>query len=210
MYCLIFLLCAAIQPGIAQVAVALESMNALCPGIDNAITVAVSDVPDSNLLLVPSLGEISRLGDGHYNWRICRRDTNVATLTILDMAGRQEIGVFPYRVVRPPTPVPVLAEGNRGAMPNGEFKSQGGIAMVCQNTNWDIKAEVIGYDLTYLAKRSDPIVVHNSGGRYNSHTQDMINRAKPGDCYVFSKFSYRIGCDPLVRYSSETLVFRIK
>lgn len=211
LYCLIFLLFPAGYPLAAQIALAVDGMNALCPGTDNPLTVAVSDVPDSSLLLLPSMGEINRLGDGHYTWRICHRDTNIATLTILDTAGRQQIGVFHYRVVRPPIPVPVMASPyNRGAMPNGQFKSQGGIAMVCENTDWEIKAEMVGYDVIYLAKRSDALVVHNTGGRFNGHTQDIINRAKPGDRYVFSGFTYRIGCDPMVRYSTETLVFRIK
>lgn len=82
--------------------------------------------------------------------------------------------------------------------------------MVCENTDWDIRAETLGFDMTYLAKRSDARVIHNTGARFNSDTQDVINRAKPGDLYVFTNFTYRMGCDPMVRYSTETLVFRIK
>lgn len=196
---------------LAQVAVGLERMNALCPGIDNPITVAVSDVPDSNLLLLPSMGEISRLHNGQYNWKICHRDTTFATLAILDTVEQREIGVFNYRVIRPPIPVPVLSLAtNSTTFSVGQFKAQGGISMVFENTDWEIKAEIAGYELMYLPPHSDPSVTYNSGGRFNSRTQEMVYRAKPGDRYVFSNFTYRIGCDPMVRHSNETLVFKIK
>lgn len=199
------------SPSTAQAALALDRMNVLCPGIDNPLTVVVNDVPDSFLQLIPSMGEITPQGAGHYNWRICHRDTNIATLTVLDTVGRQEIGVFPYRVVRPPVPMPALVNRNkRGAMPNGEFKSQSGIVLLCEKTDWDIVPEMVGYDILYLPKKQDAIEIHNTGARFNGHALDFINRAKPGDRYVFYHFSYRIGCDPMLRYSNETLVFEIK
>lgn len=198
-------------PAFAQAAIALERMNAICPGVDNPIIVAVNDVPDSNLLLIPSMGSITRQGRGYYNWRICHRDTTFATLTIRDTAAQQEIGTFTYRVVRPPVPVPVLASGvRRGSIPNGQFKAQGGLAMVCENTDFDIRAEAIGYGVTYFAANSDPLVKYNTGARFDPEVLDLINRAKPGDRYVFSRITYRIGCDPMVRYSTETLVYNIK
>lgn len=208
---LVFLLLGCSWPLLAQFAIGLDRMNALYPGMDNPITVAVSDVPDSNLLLLPSMGEIYRQGPGQYNWRICHRDTTFATLTILDTIGRQEIGIYNYRVIRPPIPAPQLfPRPSSATMPNGEFKAQGGIAMVFENSSLDYKAEIVSYLVMYFSRRSDPRVVYNFGGRFNSDIQDMIHRAKPGDRYVFSKFSYRIGCDPMVRYSTETLVFEIK
>lgn len=71
----------------AQVAISTDKMNVLYPGLENPITVVVSDVPDSNLLLIPSMGEIKRTSASHYGWKICRRDTNFATLTIRDLQG---------------------------------------------------------------------------------------------------------------------------
>lgn len=75
----------------AQVAISTDKMNVLNLGIENPLTVVVSDIPDSNLLLIPSMGEIKRTSRNHYGWTICDRDTNFATLTIRDLQGGDSV-----------------------------------------------------------------------------------------------------------------------
>ncbi|MEM9837906.1 MAG: GldM family protein [Pseudomonadota bacterium] len=81
-----------------------------------------------------------------------------------------------------------------GPIGNGEFKAQGGLnAQPHIETAEERACSVIGYDLTYIAKRQDPIVSVNQGARYNAKSQRMVRQAKPGDVFTFS--NVRVQCD---------------
>ena len=56
----------------------------------------------------------------------------------------------------------------------------------------------------------DTLIKKNIGARWTGEVQDLINKATPGDFYYFYHIAYRCGCDPMVRYLSETLTFKIK
>jgi hypothetical protein len=196
----------------AQVAVSLDKMNVLFPsGADNFLTVAATDVPDSNLVLEPSMGDIKNISPGHYVWHICHRDTNIATLTIKDLRNQEVIAVKTYRVNRIPIPEPVLGSRNKhGSQPNGAFKYQGGLALLLKNFDFDLKCDVVHFHVQHLSKGMDSVVKKNTGARWNSEVQDLINRAVPGDAYIFYNIAYRCGCDPMIRYLSDDVVYKVK
>ncbi len=195
----------------AQVAVSLQRMNVLYPGLENPMTVVVTDIPDSNLLLVPSMGDIRRTGLGHYEWTICHRDTNFATLTVRDLQGDSVVSVFTFRVNRLPEPTPALGGKQKSSVvSNGEFCGGGGLAVLFQNFDFDPKCDIVRFDLHYIPKGQDGVVKRNNGARWNSELQDQINKAKPGDEYHFYNIAYRCGCDPMVRHLSDELNFTIK
>jgi hypothetical protein len=197
----------------AQVAVSVDGMNVLYPGIENPMTVAATDIPDSNLLLIPSMGTIHRTGLGHYAWTICHRDTNFATLTIRDLQGDSVASIFTFRINRIPEPTAVLGSKLKSkVMVNGEACSvgSGGIALILKNFDFDIKCYIVRFDLHYIPKGQDGLIKRNSGARWNSEVQDQISKAKPGDEYYFYNIAYRCGCDPMIRYITEDLFFVIK
>ncbi|MBL7809931.1 MAG: hypothetical protein JNN28_19065 [Saprospiraceae bacterium] len=196
----------------AQVAVSLDKVNVLYPaGAENAMTVVVTDVPDSNLVLEPSLGEIKRVSLGHYVWRICSRDTNAATLIIKDLRSNEVLAEKTYRVNMIPIPEPMLGSNKRhDPRPNGEFKTQGGLALVLSKFDFDLKCDIVYFDLQYITKNMDSVVKRNTGARWNSEVQELINKAKPGDIYVFYHIAYRCGCDPMVRFHSDELIYKVK
>ncbi|HLP95693.1 MAG TPA: GldM family protein [Saprospiraceae bacterium] len=195
----------------SQVAVSLDKVNVLYPaGAENIMTVVVSDLPDSILLLEPSLGEIKRINQGHYVWRICSRDTNTATLIIKDLRSNEVLAEKTYRVNMIPIPEPMLGSKKRhDPRPNGEFKTQGGLALVLSKFDFDLKCDIVYFDLQYITKNMDSVVKRNAGARWNSEVQELINKAKPGDIYVFYHIAYKCGCDPMVRFHSDELIFKI-
>lgn len=197
----------------AQVAVSLDKMNVLYPGIENLMTVVSTDIPDSNLLLIPSIGKIHRSGLGHYGWTICHRDTNFATLTVRDLQGDSVVRILTYRVNRIPEPTPYWGGKNKSSvMGNGVYCGvSGGLGLVFNNFDYPIKGGgIVSFDLHYIPKRQDGVVKRNNGPRWNSEVQDQISKAKPGDEYHFYNIAYRCGCDPMVRYLSEELNYKIK
>jgi hypothetical protein len=204
------LLLASILP--AQVAVSLDKMNVLYPsGVENLVTVAATDIPDSNLMLIPSMGEIRRTKPGHYIWTICHRDTNFATLTIRDLVGDTLVKVFTFRVNRIPVPVPLLGAKHKSSeMPNGEYVRSNGLAVLLNSFDFDLRCDVIYFDFDYFARNSDILSQRNEGPRYNSQISIWVSRAKPGDKYYFYNIAYRCGCDPMIRHLSEELNFTIE
>jgi hypothetical protein len=209
----IILLSALLKTGFlpAQIAISTDKMNVLYPGLENPITLVVSDIPDSNLLLIPSMGEIRRTSVGHYGWTICHRDTNFANLVIRDLKGDLVLTTKFFRVNRVLTPTPYLDNGYRSrVLSHGEYCRTGGISLVLENFDFDLRCLVIYFNIQYFSHGSDSVVKRNNGARWSSEVRELINRASPGDEYHFYNIAYRCGCDPMVHHLSEELHYRIK
>ena len=194
-----------------QIAVSLDNMDVLYPsGAKNTLSVVVSDLPDSVLALEPSMGEIRRTEPGKYLWTICHRDTNFATLAIRNVQNDSVLQTFRYRVNRIPDPTPMLATPNSGKMGKGEFKRVGGLALVLEQFDFDMRCNVRYFSVQRITKGQDTVVKRNVGGRYTGDVYDLIAKAIPGDEYGYFEISYTCGCDPTVRYLSDELHFKIK
>ena len=185
-------------------------MNLLYAGVDNPITVVVNDTPDSNLLLLPSLGTIRKSGPGHYSWFFCQFDTTVATLTLRDTVLGITLGQYQYRLRDLPEPEAYISRpGRQHGLSRGALKSASGLIMYYNCCDLDARAEVVSYEVLRIPSKGDAILRHNQGARFNGDTQDIINQAVPGDIYVFRNIIYR-SCALQRRYSAQELMFRIK
>ena len=116
---------------------------------------------------------------------------------------------FPFRVKRIPDPQARLSKSAGGAMGNGEFKAQGGVGAFLDNFDFDAKCAIQGYNLTYVAKRQDPVESVNGGARYNAKSQRLVQQAKPGDIYYFDNVKAKCPGDAAGR-KINSMVFRIK
>ena len=94
-------------------------------------------------------------------------------------------------------------------MGNGELNAQGSISAVLENFDFDARCDVVGFEVTYLAKRQDPFTMFNSGGRFNNEVSDFVKKAKPGDVYFFDEIKCRCPGDATAR-NLGSLVFRIR
>lgn len=188
----------------------MEKMNLLYAGVENPLRVAVEDIPDSNLLLVPSLGRIQKHSPGYYTWSFCQFDTNVATLVLRDTVQGITVGQYQYRLRDLPEPEAYVTVPDRQhQVPCGTLKASGGLAMVYACCDFDARANVVSYEVWRIPKKGDAILRHNRGARFTSDTQDLINQAVPGDIYVFRNIIYN-SCALQRRYSAQELMFRIK
>ena len=116
---------------------------------------------------------------------------------------------FAFRVKRIPDPVARLSKSSGGAMGNGEFKAQGGVGAFLDNFDFDAKCVIQGYNLTYVAKRQDPVESVNGGARYNAKSKRLIDRAKPGDIFYFDNVKAKCPGDSAGR-KINSMVFKIK
>ena len=74
---------------------------------------------------------------------------------------------------------------------------------------WYAKCAIQGYNLTYVAKRQDPVESVNPGPRYNGKSKRLVNRAKPGDIYYFDNVKAKCPGDAAGR-KINSMVFKIK
>lgn len=193
------------EVGQRNVAVSLDKMNVFYIGVDNPITVSAAGVSSNDVKVSASGVNVNSQGGGKY---VIRATTpGEATLTVSAPGVSQ---TFKYRVKRIPDPTPLLGAKHRSkAMPNGEFKAQGGIGAVLENFDFDAKCDVVGFEMTYLPKRQDPITKQNGGARWSSDVQGMINKAKPGDAYFFDEIKARCPGDAAAR-NLGGLAFKIR
>jgi gliding motility-associated protein GldM len=183
------------EVGQRSVAVSLDKMNVFYIGVDNPISVSAAGVNSNDVKLAASGVTANPQGGGKY---IVRATTpGEASLTVSAPGVSQR---FNYRVKRIPDPTPLLgAKHKGGAMANGEFRAQGGIAAVLENFDFDAKCDIVGFEITYLPKRQDPISKQNSGARWGGDAQDMIQKAKPGDAYFFDDIKCKCPGDVAAR-----------
>lgn len=193
------------EVGQRSIAVQLDKMNVFYIGVDNPISVSAAGVSSNDVKVSASGVNVANKGGGHFIVTASTPGEAVLTVSAPGVSQR-----FQYRVKRIPDPTPLLGAKHRGkAMANGEFKAQGGIATVLENFDFDAKCDVVGFEVTYLPKRQDPITKQNSGARWNSEVQDWINKAKPGDAYFFDDIKCKCPGDAAAR-NLGGLAFKIR
>ena len=94
-------------------------------------------------------------------------------------------------------------------MGNGEFKAQGGVLAILDGFDFDARCNIQGFNLTYVAKRQDPVPVVNKGPRFSAQAKRLVGRAKPGDIYYFDNVRARCPGDKAGR-KINAMVFTIK
>lgn len=197
------------EVGQRSVAVSLDKMNVFYIGVENPISVSAAGVSSNDVHVTGNGGGISVKPAGGGKYIVSVTTPGEASLTV---AGGGASQTFQYRVKRIPDPNPRLggnAKNKGGQMANGEFKAQGGIAALLENFDFDAKCDVVGFEVTYLPKRQDPITSQNSGARWSSQVQEYISKAKPGDSYFFDDVKCKCPGDPAAR-NIGGLAYKIK
>jgi hypothetical protein len=92
---------------------------------------------------------------------------------------------FEFRVKRIPDPVAKVAGKTGGELGNGVLKAQGGVIPVLENFDFEARCDIQGFKLIYVARRQDPEQSVNPGGAFNGTSRALLNKAKPGDQYIF-------------------------
>lgn len=187
-------------------AISIDKQNVFYIGVDNPVSIVVRGVPVEQVILQAQGITLTKVEGDRYTVRA----TVPGEATITVSGGSMKPTVFKYRVKRIPDPVLRLGGTKRSSvLGNGEFKAQSGIAAVLENFDFDAVCEVVGYEVTYLAKRQDPVTLYNTGAKFNGSVQDYISRAKPGDAYFFDEVKVKCPGDASAR-NLGSLVFRIK
>ena len=174
------------EVGERSVTVSPTKMNVFYIGVPNPVEVSAAGVSSNNMKVSMSGaggGTISRQGGGFV--------VNVTKQTRRDEFAKVNVSApgisvsKDFRVKRIPDPIPTLSGKVVNSMGNGEFKAQGGIIPVLEGFDFDAKCNIAGFQFVRAAKRADPEINLNQGGKFNARSMELRNMAKPGDLYVF-------------------------
>lgn len=184
--------------------VSADKMNVFYIGVNNPISVAVAGA-NSNEIKANCSGCSLTGGNGKYVVTVDR--PGEATVNI--SGGGLPNTPFKFRTKRIPDPVARLSKNSGGAMNSGEFKAQGGVGAFLDDFDFDATCKIQGFNLTYVAKRQDPVESVNAGPRYSEKSKRLTGRAKPGDIFYFDNVKARCPGDKAGR-KINSMVFRIK
>ncbi len=189
------------EVGERSVSVSAAMMNVFYIGVDNPIEVSAAGVPSDQVKVSmggSGGGNISRNGDGTYNVKVSSPTPKGQFAKVnVSAPGLSDSKLF--RVKRIPDPVPMLGKSKKSVMGNGEFKAYGSLRAELENFDFDAKCTIKGFRMVYVAKRQDAIINTNVGGKYQSKTKDLVNRAKPGDRYFFENIKCNCPGDAAAR-----------
>jgi hypothetical protein len=169
-------------------AIAADKMNVFYIGVDNPITVAASGVSSKNISVTATDATIKKVDEGHYSVA-CNKPGKVGVTVTNKSTGKTK--TVDFRVKRIPDPVVKLGNRVSCMMQSGVFGAQVGLVAALDNFDMDFRCNIQSYTLYYVRKRSDPVEMQGSGGRFTGMVRNAILRAKPGDQYTFTNVKVR-------------------
>ncbi len=193
------------EVGLRSVTVSADKMNVFYIGVENPVTVSAAGVSSNDMKVNATGITLKKAGKGKFVATANRPGEAKITVS----GGGLQATNFDFRVKRIPDPVARLSKSSGGSMGNGEFKAQGGVGAFLDNFDFDAKCKIAGYNVTYVAKRQDPVESVNGGPRYNAKSKRLVDQAKPGDIYYFDNVKAKCPGDPAGR-KINSMVFKIK
>lgn len=184
-----------------------SKMNVFYIGVENPIEISVAGVPSAEVRVSIAGGgaTISKKSGKNYIVKVTRPTADCKiTISADGFNHTQE-----FRVKRLPDPVAQLGGKTDGSIGTGEFKAQKGLVAWLHNFDFEAKCQIQGFEFTKQTEGKKPQQVINRGGRFSEESQQLVQSAKPGDMYLFTRVKTRCPGDAAGR-KINSLVFRIK
>jgi gliding motility-associated protein GldM len=194
------------EVGRRSVTVTADKMNVFYMGVENPLSVVAAGVSSNDLRVSASNATLTPNGPGKFIAKVSGGG-GVAKLTI--SGGGLNPTSFDFRIKPIPDPVAKLGGSTGGDIGNGVMKAQQGIIAELAGFDFDARCEIAGFELVYVPKREDPMVVSNPGPAFNAESRGLLNRAKPGDAYYFNNVRAKCPGD-LAGRKINSMVFQIK
>ncbi len=182
------------------VVVANEKMNVVYIGVDNPMEI---ETIKGGVVSVDN-GSIEQQGE-EYIWRPLH--TGLAKLTIAHASGETE--TFPFRVKRIPTPVAKLGKDDGWYRAEFSVAAMNGVLAVQENFDFEVKCEVVSYEVTVAKKRERPETAINIGAMPVGEAARLIQRIDFGDVIYYEKIKALCPGDTHPRTLND-MMWRIK
>jgi len=189
------------EVGERSVSVSPTKMNVFYIGVDNPVEVSAAGVPSAKVNVSMSGaggGTIKRASDGTYVVNVTKQTRN-GEFAKVNVSAPGITVAKDFRVKRIPDPVPTLSGKVGGSIGNGELRAQLALIPTLEGFDFDARCNIVGFQIIRSAKRSDPELNANKGGKFDQQTKALVNKAKPGDIFVFDNIKCKCPGDVAAR-----------
>ncbi|TVR81845.1 MAG: hypothetical protein EA412_02485 [Chitinophagaceae bacterium] len=173
------------------VVVSPTKMNVMYIGVENPLAISVVGFPSDRVRASISQGTLAG-SDGDFRARVNTPGTATVNVSAeMDDGSTQTMGSQEFRVRRIPTPQAKIAGEAGGNMPAARFRAQRGIIAELESFEFDVRFEIVGFEMIYAAARQDVITERANGPQFNQRMLGFMERARPGDMFYFDNIRAR-------------------
>jgi hypothetical protein len=168
------------------IAVSPDKMNVFYTVVDNPVTIAVSGIPDENIVVEINQGTITFKGKGEYNVKLPRGTRNIAKLDIYEKSkgNKKLLGTKEFRIKNVPDPTPLIAGKSGGLIKKEELINAKAIIPMMMNMDFQLYFNVKEFDMTTL-HNSDTLSLKSNNNRLTDEMINVIEDLNSGDKIYF-------------------------
>lgn len=155
-------------------------MNVFYIGVPNPVEVSAAGVRAQDLTVSMSAGSITGSG-GKYTVTVASQ----GKVTVNVGVKGKTLASQEFRVKIIPDPVAKVGGKPGGIMSAAEMRAQNGLSAILENFDFDAKYDVLSYQVTYVAKRQDPVSAICNGPYFSAGVKSFQGQMKPGDTVYF-------------------------
>lgn len=192
------------EVGERSVTVSADKMNVLYRGVQNPISVVAAGIPSADMRVSGTGVDLEKKANGKFV--AVPQKTNRAKITV--SGGGLSPTTFEYRVKRIPDPTVKLGNLLGGNLPVSHFKAQKGLIPHLENFDFDVRAKIQSFELVRIRK-GDAATAKNTGGKYGTQAQRLVDNAKRGDIFYFNEIEVHCPGDDNNR-DMPGLIFNLK
>lgn len=183
--------------GSTGASIQLDKMNVFYIGVENPITVSAAGYSLQDISVAidgATVNPNSAAGIGHYNVTATKPGKVMANINAKTAEGVKRVGGMEIRVKSIPDPVAEIGGKPDGTISSSQLKAQIGIVAALKNFDFDVRFQVISYEMSLLPKRGElqgPFKADNAYLNKSKDIVDAIKRCKPGDRVYFEDIKAR-------------------
>ncbi len=171
----------------AGVVVSPDKMNVFYIGVENPVSISVPGFAAEKVTASISSGAITG-SNGKYIVKVTQPGKANVTVSAKQPDGSSKsMGAVEFRVKRVPDPVAKVGGVPGGSIAVSKMKVQQGIIAELENFDFDIRFKIVGFNMTFAAKRQDLVEARVNGPLFDSKCKEFLNKAKPGDMIYFDE-----------------------
>ncbi len=167
-------------------------------GIDNPISLTNLNIPNSRLNVSTDFGDIKKIDNTNYIWRICSTNNDFVYLKVF--SGQTLVDSIRFKVVQTPNPVLMTCIQDDEIM----FNTCVGIRVDMSNFILeDIKCKIEKFVISITKSNGDTFKFENVGPYYQSA---VFKDLKIGDRITLYDFEVTVGCETKPRKLTQRLI----
>ncbi len=181
----------------AQIVVSNDLFRNLYVGVENPISISVKNIPEQNLILSVSMGEIKKVASGKYIWKVCEKNSLFGELRVYNKSAL--IKSIRFKLVQIPDPK-ILTTTQDGEILFKGIKAWWGVrAEVDSPEIYGLSCRVDKFTITILKNDGTLVSLENIGPEYQKPVIDVFTALAVGEKVTLSDFIVTVGCETTKR-----------